>query len=229
MSDQETTTRYGSLDRRKFVLGGTFAAAAALATWRQPSERIDYLGSRKLEDIIPARVGNWQFLSNSGLVIPPEDQLSRLLYSQMLTRVYSNGEAAIMLLIAQSAGQTGVLQVHRPEVCYPAGGYQLSPVVPTPVSLGDNSLVVNTLTATADNRNEQILYWTRIGNHLPVSWAQQRLAVATDNLKGYIPDAVLVRISMVQNDRSSAMEAMADFTRKLLQSMTPVARRVLVA
>lgn len=229
MSDQETATRPGSLDRRKFVLGGTFAAAAALAAWRQPSERIDYLGSRKLEDIIPTKVANWKFLSNSGLVIPPEDQLSRLLYSQMLTRVYSNGEAAIMLLIAQSAGQTGVLQVHRPEVCYPAGGYQLSPVVPTPVPLGKDTLIVNTLTATADARNEQILYWTRIGNHLPVSWAQQRMAVATDNLKGYIPDAVLVRISMVQNDRSSAMETMADFTRKLLQSMPPAVRRVLVA
>ena len=123
----------------------------------------------------------------------------------------------------------GFLQVHRPEVCYPAGGYQLSPVVPQPVPVGQGSLITNSLTATADNRNEHILYWTRIGDHLPVSWSQQRVAVATDNLKGYIPDAVLVRISMVSQDRASAIATMADFTRRMLQSMAPAARRVLVS
>lgn len=228
MNEQVSITHAAGLDRRKFILGGTFAAAAGVAAWRQPTERIDYLGERKLEDIIPTKVGPWQFLSNSGLVIPPDDQLSRLLYSQMLTRVYSSGDQAIMLLIAQSAGQTGVLQVHRPEVCYPAGGYQLSPVVQHPVPVADKTLVTNSLTATADTRNEQILYWTRIGNHLPVTWAQQRMAVAMDNLTGQIPDAVLVRVSMIQHDRQQALDAMSRFIQQLVTGLAPAARRVLV-
>ncbi|WP_205481678.1 exosortase-associated protein EpsI, V-type [Sphingomonas arenae] len=228
MSTEVTLPQRATLDRRKFLLGGSFAAVAAVAAWRQPSERIDFLGKRKLEDIVPKRFGAWEFASNSGLVIPPEDQLSSLLYSQMLTRVYSSGDDSIMLLIAQSAGQTGVLQVHRPEVCYPAGGYKLSAVVPMTVPLGHGSLVANTLTATADTRNEQILYWTRIGTHLPVSWAQQRMAVATDNLKGKIPDAVLLRISMVSTNRERAFQVMSDFARQMLQAMPPASRRVLV-
>jgi len=228
MSTQVSSPQRALVDRRKFLLGGSFAAVAAVAAWRQPSERIDFLGKRKLDDIVPKKFGPWEFASNSGLVIPPEDQLSSLLYSQMLTRVYSSGDDSIMLLIAQSAGQTGVLQVHRPEVCYPAGGYKLSAVVPMTIPLEQRPLVANTLTATADTRIEQILYWTRIGNHLPVSWAQQRMAVATDNLRGKIPDAVLLRISMIETNRERAFQVMSDFARQMLQAMPASARRVLV-
>lgn len=228
MSEQLSLVGSSALDRRKFILGGTFAAAAGVAALRQPSERIDYLGSRKLEDIVPKRVGGWEFMTKSGLVVPPEDQLSRLLYSQMLTRVYTNGDQAIMLLIAQSAGQTGVLQVHRPEVCYPAGGYKLSPVLQHPVPLGSGALVTNSLSATADARSEHILYWTRIGNHLPVSWAQQRWAVAMDNLKGDIPDAVLIRISMIGNNKDAAFQTVGKFIQQMLSAMPQAARRVLI-
>jgi EpsI family protein len=228
MSDDVLITEDSALNRRKFLLGGSFAAVAALAAWRQPSQRIDFLGRRKLADIVPKKFGTWEFMSNSGLVVPPEDQLSSLLYSQMLTGVYTNGDSTIMLLIAQSAGQTGVLQVHRPEVCYPAGGYKLSAVVPRAIPLRTGQLVTNTLTATADTRNEQILYWTRIGNHLPVSWAQQRMAVATDNLKGEIPDAVLVRVSTLDTNREQAFSVMSGFAQELLAAMPISARRVLV-
>ena len=228
MSIDLADSRSGTLARRKFLLGGTFAAVAGFAALRQPSQRIDYLGARKLADIVPRKFANWQVSGNSGLVIPPEDQLSNLLYSQMLTRVYGNGQDSIMLLIAQSAGQTGVLQVHRPEVCYPAGGYKLSAVVPRAVPLASGALVANTLTATADTRNEQILYWTRIGDHLPVSWAQQRMAVATDNLKGRIPDAVLVRVSVLETNRERAFQLISDFARQMLTAMPQSARRVLV-
>ena len=228
MSTDVTASSGATLNRRKFLLGASFAAAAGFAALRQPSERIDYLGSRKLGDIVPKQFASWKLSGNSGLVIPPEDQLSNLLYSSMLTRVYDNGQDSIMLLIAQSAGQTGVLQVHRPEVCYPAGGYKLSAVVPTAVSLASGSLVANTLTATADTRSEQIIYWTRVGDHLPVSWAQQRMAVATDNLKGLIPDAVLVRVSMLETNRERAFEVISNFARQMLQAMPQTARRVLV-
>jgi len=103
------------VDRRKLLLGLLFGSAAAIAAWRQPTKRLDYLGPEKLDDLIPKAVGPWKFVAASGLVIPPEDQLSRTLYSQLLTRVYSDGEnSPVMLLIAQSAGQTGILQVHRP-------------------------------------------------------------------------------------------------------------------
>lgn len=209
-----------SLDRRRFLIGGLLAAGSATVFARAPRENVDVLGSRKLDDIVPKRIGDWSFLTTSGLVVPTEDTLSAALYSQLLTRVYTNGdEPPIMLLVAQSAGQSGILQIHRPEFCYPATGFQLSPIVPIALPSGDGQIQANSLTATLPGRAEQIVYFTRVGSSMPLTWANQRLAVALDNLKGVIPDAVLTRISTVDVNREAAMTRLARFAEQMLAVM----------
>jgi EpsI family protein len=217
------------ITRRKFALGLAFASVAGVAAARQPSKNVDYLGKAKLEDVLPEKVGRWTFVSNSGLVVPPEDQLARALYSQLLTRTYMDEAGnGIMLLVAQSGSQSGILQIHRPEFCYTAGGYTLTPSVPHPVQLPGRELPALSISATREARTEQIVYWTRIGNHLPTSWTQQRLAVAMDNLKGYIPDAVMVRVSTYGNDKALAYADVDEFIRALMAKVTPEVRRVLI-
>lgn len=218
------------LTRRKFALGVAFAGAAGVAVARQPNERVDYLGKNKLDKVLPEKLGRWTFVSSSGLVVPPEDQLARALYSQLLTRVYSDETGQpIMLLVAQSTSQTGILQIHRPEICYTAGGYHLSRIERHRVKLPWGSIPAISLSATSDNRTEQLLYWTRIGDHLPTSWRQQRLAVAMDNLKGKIPDAVMVRVSMVSNDKAGALATIDEFINTMLESVARPVRRVFIA
>ena len=218
------------VDRRKVLLGLLFGSAAAFAAWRLPSKKLDYLGRGKLNDLVPKTIGPWKFVAASGLVVPPEDQLSRTLYSQLLTRVYSDGEnPSVMLLIAQSAGQTGILQVHRPETCYPASGFQISPVTNHDIQLGSSILTANMLSATNEGQTEHIIYWTRVGNRIPTSWKQQKLAVAEDNLRGIIPDAVLVRVSTVTSDAAQAQATLDAFTRSMVGSIAPDKRAVLVA
>ena len=156
--------------------------------------------------------------------------MSRTLYSQLLTRVYSDGENnPVMLLIAQSAAQTGILQVHRPETCYPASGYQISPVTRHNVAMGARSLPTNSLLATSDGSTEHIIYWTRVGDRIPTSWKEQKLAVAEENLRGIIPDAVLVRISTVNNDAEAAQATLDAFARGLIGAIPPGRRSVFVA
>jgi EpsI family protein len=226
---EESRDRGQMITRRKFALGLAFTSVAGVAAARQPSKNVDYLGKAKLEDVLPATVGRWTFVSNSGLVVPPEDQLARALYSQLLTRTYMDQAGnGIMLLVAQSGSQSGILQIHRPEFCYTAGGYTLTPSVPHPVRLPDRELPALSISATRDARTEQIVYWTRIGNHLPTSWTQQRLAVAMDNLKGYIPDAVMVRVSTYGYDKPLAFADVDEFIRALMAKVTPQVRRVLI-
>lgn len=218
------------LDRRKVLLGLLFGSAAAVAAWRLPRKSLDYLGKQKLEDLVPKTIGPWKFVAASGLVVPPEDQLSRTLYSQLLTRVYSNGDGlSVMLLIAQSAGQTGILQVHRPETCYPASGYQISPVTEHRVQLGDSNLTTNALTATNEGTTENIIYWTRVGERIPTTWKEQKLDVAEENLHGIIPDAVLVRVSTVSGDEAGALATLDQFTRMLIGSLPASRQAVLIA
>ena len=217
------------MDRRKLLLGLLFCSAAGVAVWRTPRKHIDLLGRQKLDDLVPKNIASWKFVAASGLVIPPEDQLSRLLYSQLLTRVYSDGvNPPVMLLIAQSGSQTGVLQVHRPETCYTAGGFTITRLAPHRIPLGHAVLQANLMDATAEGTTEHVLYWTRVGDRVPASWREQKIAVAEQNLRGLGPDAILVRISTVTNDPSAASATLDAFARALIGSIPPERRSVFI-
>ena len=216
-------------DRRKLLLGLVFGSAAALAAWRRPTLQLDYLGRHKLADIVPENVGRWKFVTSSGLVVPPEDEMEKTLYSNVLTRVYSDGRGPpVMLLLAQNGSQTGFLQVHRPETCYSASGFQISEVVPHPISLGPRVVSANRMDASSGGSTEHVVYWTRVGNTIPGSWRAQKLAVAEQNLQGIIPDAILVRVSTVNNDDAAALASIDDFIRALLTSVEPRMRSVFI-
>ena len=230
MTGGEAAKKGFVLTRRKFALGLTFAAASGVAAARQPTRHVDFLGKNKLDQLLPEQLGNWKFVSTSGLVVPPEDQLARAIYSQLLTRVYEHRNGTrIMLLVAQSSAQTGILQIHRPEFCYTAGGYRLSDTEPHVVNLPSGPLPVQSISATREAITEQLVYWTRIGAHLPKSWPQQRMAVAIDNLRGLIPDAVMVRISTLSSDKAAALATIDEFVNALMGSVAPQMRRVLIS
>lgn len=220
---------YQATDRRKFLIGVLFCSAAGFAAWRQPRVKLDYLGGQTLEDLVPKTIGPWTFVTASGLVVPPEDELSSSLYSHMLTRVYSDGQNPnVMLLMAQNGSQSGFLQIHRPEVCYTAGGYHISALSPHPIQIGSKLLVANSIDASAGGPTEHVIYWTRVGNMLPKSWKQQKLAVAEQNLEGIIPDAILVRVSCVTDDADAARTTMDAFVRALINSIPPNRRSVFI-
>jgi EpsI family protein len=217
-------------DRRKFMLGLLFCSAAGVAAWRQPDKRLDFLGQEKLEDLVPKKMGRWNFVAASGLVVPPNDQLAEAVYSQLLTRVYWDGQnTPIMMLLAQSGNQTGFLQIHRPETCYTASGYAISAVTPHAIALGSKTVTANSMEATAGGPTEHIVYWTRVGSQMPTNWEEQKLAVAEQNLRGIIPDAILVRISTVSNDPAAARASIDNFVRAMIASVRPDMRRVFVA
>ena len=216
-------------DRRKFLLGLLFCSATAVAAWRAPTKRVDHLGRQKLEDLVPKKIGRWNFVANSGVVVPPNDPLLNALYSQQLTRVYSDGQnPPVMLLMAQSGSQTGFLQVHRPDFCYRASGYQISAVSPHPIQIGSGVLPASMMDATAGGPPEHVVFWTRIGDQIPTSWTEQKLVVAEQNLRGIVPDAILVRLSIVSQDTAAARAAIDTFVRAMLTAIPATRRSVFI-
>ena len=216
--------------RRELLVGSLFLTAAGVTAARMPNAPLNYLGNNKLEAVVPKQIGRWKFVSASGLVVPPNDQFALTLYSQQLTRVYSDGvNAPIMLLIAAGNNQTGFLQVHRPEVCYSAAGFKLGEIQPQPGQVGGGRQISATkLLATREGQSEWMLYWTRVGNRIPASWTKQRIATATDNLRQIIPDAMLVRASMIVPDELEAQRALGEFIQAMVASVKPSLRRAFV-
>lgn len=216
--------------RRELLVGSLFLATAGITVARLPNRSLDYLGDNKLEAIVPKAFGRWKFISASGLVVPTEDQYALTLYSQQLTRVYWDGVGApIMLLIAAGSNQTGFLQVHRPEFCYTAAGFELGEAQPQSVDLGDgHRIVANKLLASRGGQSEWLLYWTRVGTQIPASWTKQRLAIAKDNLNQLIPDAVLVRASTIMPDGKEAEGLLGEFIQAMVASVAPPLRRAFV-
>ena len=215
-------------DRRKFLIGLLFCSAAGVAYARQPKVKLDYLGNEKLDDLVPKSIGPWKYVTARGLVVPPEDDFEKSIYAQVLTRVYSDGQSSIMLLMAQSGSQTGFLQIHRPETCYTAGGYSISPLVPHAIRIGSATLPTNWMQATTGGPTEHVVYWTRVGNQIPASWSAQKWAVAEQNLKGVVPDAILIRVSTVNGDAGAALATIDNFVRALVESIPANKRSVLM-
>ena len=238
MNDERWIAREGAtrarLSRRETLIGGGFLAAAVAGLALKPRRAENLLGTAKLDDLVPQRVGSWRFNTASGLVLPPADQMRDTLYSQLLTRTYvREGAAPVMLLIAYSGAQDGTIQIHRPEVCYPASGFRLTRNEPHRVKLagaslaaGANAVPAREIVAETESRREQLVYWTRLGGHFPTRWIEQRLAVTAENFAGTIPDGVLVRVSSVGNGNQFAV--LDDFARALVAAVGPRMRQVLL-
>ncbi len=225
----ETVEKASLVNRRHLIMGGAFCLAAGLAYARMPQVAFPVVEKDDFEKLIPDTIGSWQFKTSSGVVLPPPDALSDRLYDNLVTRVYSAPEdPSIMFLTAYSNTQDGVLQVHRPEICYPAGGYNLTETRPIAIEngLGGNT-PANIFTATGRDRTEHVLYWTRIGDQFPLTWSQQRLAVVRANLGGVIPDGVLVRASMIAPTMDEALPHLSKFAAQLNQNMNDQGRALL--
>lgn len=218
-----------NLDRRKVVLGLGLAAASGFAQARQPAPNRPRIKTDEFKSWIPNKIGEYQFETSSGLVLPPSDALSDRLYDNLITRTYQAPTGnVVMLLIAYNNRQDGVLQMHRPEICYPAGGYTLSTIDPIDVAMPNGEQLPSQIfTARSDTRNEVVLYWTRVEGDFPRRWIEQRMAVAKANLRGIIPDGVLVRVSMLSGDLDHAEKPLEDFVRQHFRESPPHLRNLL--
>jgi EpsI family protein len=217
------------VSRRAFIIGTATAAtsvAAALAVPRRPAGDAP---QKKLEALIPKEIGDWRYLSSTGVVASAENDDADI-YDDLLTRVYqAPGQPPIMLLIAYGRTQGGNLQLHRPETCYPGQGFVLSDSEPRELHFGDANIVeARAFTAKRDQRIERLIYWTRIGDRFPRNSAQEYMAIFASVVRRTVPDGVLVRVSAIGNDTVRSDMAVDRFAHDLVLYSGNDARRVLL-
>lgn len=199
------------------------AAGGALAL--RPTQHVaDQAQPVDLAALVPHQFGNWVEEPSTGLeVVDPQQaaQLSRI-YSQTLSRIYRNDEGyRVILSIAYGSDQRDSMQVHKPDVCYPAQGFVLKDVSRGNLALGDRQLPVTRVEAALGRRHEPITYWTTVGNEVVAVGVHKKLAEMRYGLSGNIPDGMLVRLSSIDDDPQRAYAMQQRFAADLLRSTTP--------
>lgn len=214
------------------VIGLCMFATAGLAPALKPTVMVaDTAEKIDLENLIPRAFGGWKIDSTVTPLIanPEQEALINRIYDQTLTRTYVNAEGQrIMLSIAYGGDQSDTMQVHKPEACYPAQGFQILKNASDVFKTGEAEIPVRRLVATMGPRIEPITYWTTIGDTVAVGGIKWKLQQLKFGLTGKIPDGLLFRVSSIQADEQTAYAAQDQFTRDLLRALSPEGRKRIV-
>lgn len=216
MNTKYPTTAPYRIDRRSLLIGAPLVGGALLAYSRQPSKVAVALPDKNFRSLIPRQVGNWQSRKSDELVVPQEDEYTAKLYENLETFVYEGANIpTMMLLLAYNSVQQNDVQAHRPEVCYPAGGYPIIFSQEMAIQYKDKVISGRYLIADRGTSSfEHIIYWIRVGEAFPASWARQRLDMALINASGIIPDGSLFRVSSILETKEKNTDQISNFISK---------------
>jgi len=199
-------------------------SSAALAVALKPSQRlVEELPPLSLEEAIPKSFGDWRIDDSIVPIDPSPDVQASLnaIYSQLLGRTYVNSHGErIMLSIAYGADQSGDgSQVHRPEFCYTAQGFQVMANNVGSLLTQYGTLPVRRLLAVQGRRNEPITYWVTVGDKATLPGIERKMSQLAYGLTGKIPDGMLVRVSSISAQNELAYGLQEKFIRDMLQNM----------
>jgi EpsI family protein len=198
---------------------------AASANHLKPTQHFsDTRGGKTLNQIIPGKFGRWQQQEiSSGIVNPQQQQLLDELYSEQVSRTYISDQGyRIMLSIAYGKNQNDSFQVHLPEICYPAQGFQVLSSAPTTIDTPFGTIPAKQLKTTYQSqRVEPVTYWTTIGNHAVRSGTDKKLKEIQYAMEGQIADGLLFRVSSVDPNLPRAFDAQLAFVSEMMSSLSP--------
>ena len=220
-----------AVNPRHLLIGLTMLAAAGLALALTPRMKIaDQRPKIKLEAMIPWQFGEWKLEEEHVPLIggPEVRALVDKMYNQTLSRNYVNGKGErIMLVIAYGSDQGYSTQVHRPEMCYPAQGFQIVNLSKSFIEVGRAKLPVMKLVAIKGQRIEPITYWIMIGDSAVRGNLEQSFARWKYGLTGQIPSGLVIRVSTISANESQSYRTQEKFLRDLLGAVPANHRKIL--
>ncbi len=215
-----------TVNNRNLIIGMALIAAFWVAFALKPTRYTAELGPKvNLEKMIPTQFGSWHVDETITPVEVSPDIKASLgkLYSQLLSKTYINAEGQRIMLSISYGGNQGndEYQVHRPEYCYVAQGFQLQSEAEDFLTLPFGKIAVKRLVAKQDARVEPITYWITIGDQATLPGFRRKLAQLRYGLTGRVPDGMLVRVSSISNDHNGAYRLHDAFINELLTKVTP--------
>lgn len=208
--------------RTAFFVAALMVAASVSAVVLKPTEMLADRGPKMdMEAVIPKQFGDWRVDPTLIPVLPAPDVQAKLddLYDQTIARTYINSAGQrVMLSIAYGGDQrSDSTQVHRPEFCYTAQGFNVVRPMSGKVATHLGELTVRRLVAVLGKRNEPITYWITIGDRVTLPGFGRKLTQIAFGVTGKVPDGMLVRVSSIDRDEPAAFETHARFINELTQ------------
>jgi EpsI family protein len=216
---------------RNSVLLVLMLAASGLALALRPTQKIaDERPAINLDAAIPRTFGEWHEEQQQSIQIvdPQQQEMINKIYTQTLNRTYANADGyRIMLAIAYGDDQRDSMQMHYPEVCYPAQGFSLQSKERGTLATSGGSIPVTRILTNLDRRNEPVTYWTTVGDKVFQGGLEKKFAEMRYGLNGKIPDGMLIRVSSIDTDESKAYQIQARFADQMLNALSPEYRQKL--
>lgn len=214
---------------KHLVIGVCMFSAAGLAMALKPTAKLaDSEPAINLETLIPPKFGEWKVDESLVPIQVSPDVQAKLdkIYGQTLSRTYINSEGQrVMLSIAYGANQgSDDFQVHRPEYCYTAQGFQVKKSWQDFLKLGTRELPIQRLEAIQGSRNEPITYWITIGDKATLPGISRKLTQLSYGLTGKIPDGMLIRVSSITPNAKEAYQLQDRFVNAMLDAVAPSQR-----
>jgi EpsI family protein len=198
------------------LMAVAFGGAVA---WKPTQHLADQRAKVELESLFPRAFGDWKLDERMPvqLVSPDTQALLNQLYNQTLSRTYVNARGdRIMLSVAYGGDQSDATRAHRPEVCYPAQGFQvLSNETASVATENSPGLPVRRLVTKLGARVEPVTYWIMVGERVALSGTQQKLLQLGYSVRGVVPDGMLVRVSSIDAESARAYGIQAAFIRDM--------------
>ena len=197
-------------------------AYAGAQAWRPHTRLADTRPKVDLETMFPKAFADWTVDDRMPvqLVSPDTQAMLNKIYNQTLSRTYVNRQGdRIMLSVAYGGDQSDATRAHRPEVCYPAQGFQLLSSRNTQLNLSTHQLRVRQLVAKLAGRSEPITYWITVGERITITGTEQKLAQLSYSTRGVVPDGMLVRISSIDPDTAAAYRLQDSFVVEMAKAI----------
>ncbi|MEQ1685923.1 MAG: exosortase-associated protein EpsI, B-type [Burkholderiaceae bacterium] len=214
--------------RRALVLAASMGAAAALAALGKPASHDD-TGAPPvdLDTLLPREFGDWRVDASTEAFVRPAAQQGKAykIYDQVFERTFvnSNGQR-IMVSAAFGRKQSASMQMHRPEVCYPSGGFKVEGLEPVQLTLAGQAVAATRLHAFLPGRSEPITYWTLLGDVVVADSTAFRLRQISFGMRRQLLDGLLMRVSSIDAEPARAYALQSRFADELVRAMRPAER-----
>jgi EpsI family protein len=207
-------------------LGCMMLLSSSLAVVMTPTIRLaEQRPKIKLEQVVPRQFGDWteEDVVTASIINPRQESILGKIYAETISRAYVNSAGErVMLSIAYGPDQRKGNEVHYPEICYPAQGFELTSLRRDVLNTSSGVIPVNRLeTNLSRQRFEPVTYWTTIGNEVTLGGTDRRLKEMTYGFRGEIADGLVFRVSTIDRDPAHAYSVQDSFVGALVGVLNP--------